>query len=185
MFTLAGPWRSANSPKLQLWGCNSTLDSKKVKVEVVAFDLEHGEVARVNHNVTLGANSSTEIWKGDVPGQAVRTSDADVPRPIVVQARLFDRASGELLARYSNWPEPWKYLTFPDPELRIRQTAGSEEVTLSCAKPIKGIVLDVEGEACEWSDQAIDLFPGDDQVVLAKGLNGRKVSARYIGDGSA
>jgi beta-mannosidase len=58
-------------------------------------------------------------------------------------------------------------------------------VTLTCAKPIKGLVLDVEGEEVEWSDQAVDLFPGDEQRVVAKGLAGRKVKARYIGDGSA
>jgi beta-mannosidase len=44
---------------------------------------------------------------------------------------------------------------------------------------------DRAGEEVKWSDQAIDMFPGDTQVVEAKGLKGRKVKARYIGDGSA
>ena len=56
---------------------------------------------------------------------------------------------------------------------------------LSCKKPIKGIILDVEGEDVKWSDQAIDLVPGDEQVVKASGLNGRSVKARYLGDGTA
>jgi beta-mannosidase len=112
----------------------------------------------------------------------VRTSSGQVPKPIVVQARLVD-GNGGVLARYSNWPEPWKYLIFPDPKLRIE--VNGDEVTLTCAKPIKGLVLDVEGEEVEWSDQAVDLFPGDEQRVVAKGLAGRKVKARYIGDGSA
>lgn len=165
-----------------MWGCNSTLKSKKAKVELVSFDLDKGQVDKHYRHVTLNANSSTEIWKGDVPGQPVRTTDAQVPLPIVVQARLLDE-DDNVLARYSNWPEPWKYLIFPDPKLEI-STEG-EEVTLKCAKPIKGLILDVEGEDCDWSDQAIDLFPGDVQVVTAKGLKGRKVTARYIGDGSA
>jgi beta-mannosidase len=40
-------------------------------------------------------------------------------------------------------------------------------------------------ETHQWSDQAIDMFPGDTQVITAKGLKGRKIKARYIGDGSA
>ena len=56
---------------------------------------------------------------------------------------------------------------------------------LSCKKPIKGIILDVEGEDVKWSDQAIDLVPEDEQVVKASGLKGRSVKARYLGDGTA
>lgn len=60
-----------------------------------------------------------------------------------------------------------------------------ETVELDCKKPIKGIVLDVEGDDVKWSDQAIDLVPGDVQKVKALGLNGRPVKARYLGDGTA
>ena len=58
-------------------------------------------------------------------------------------------------------------------------------VELSSKKPIKGVVLDVDGDDVKWSDQAIDLVPGDPQVVHAVGLNGRTVKARYLGDGTA
>lgn len=62
---------------------------------------------------------------------------------------------------------------------------GATQITLSSTVPVKGIILDVEGdEDVRWSDQAIDLIPGDDQVVLAWGLNGRTPKARYLGDGS-
>jgi beta-mannosidase len=137
---------------------------------------------RRSFDVDLAPNSSTEIWKGNVPGQPIRTSDGQVAKPIVVQARLLD-ANGTVLARYSNWPEPWKYLIFPDPKLYIK--VDGDEVTLKCEKPIKGIVLDVDGEECKWSDQAIDLFPGDPQLITATGLKGGEVKARYLGDGSA
>jgi len=168
--------------QLQLWGCNSTLETKKATVELVSFDLDDGELDRQTFPVSLAPNSSTEIWKGDVPGQIVRTSDAQLPKPVVVQARLLSD-SGEILARYSNWPEPWKYLTFPDPGLKI--DVKGDEVKLSCSRPIKGVVVDVEEGEVEWSDQAVDLFPGDEQVLVAKGLGGRTVTTRYIGDGSA
>jgi beta-mannosidase len=37
----------------------------------------------------------------------------------------------------------------------------------------------------EWSDQAIDLVPGDPQIVKAVGLKGRDAMARFLGDGTA
>jgi hypothetical protein len=43
----------------------------------------------------------------------------------------------------------------------------------------------VEGEDAKWSDQVLDVVPGDDQVVRVWNLNGRRVKARYLGDGSA
>jgi beta-mannosidase len=69
--------------------------------------------------------------------------------------------------------------------LTITIAANGETVGLSCLKPIKGIVLDADGEDIKWSDQAIDLVPGDPQMLRAVGLKGRKVLARYLGDGSA
>ena len=85
-------------------------------------------------------------------------------------------------------PEPFKYIHFPSVQvagLEIKVREDGETVELSCKKPIKGIVLDVEGEDAKWSDQAIDLVPGDNQTVTVKGLKGRKIHARYLGDGTA
>lgn len=94
--------------------------------------------------------------------------------------------------------------------MTITPGTEGETLTLSCKRPIKGIILDIEDRStdeqdgeCRWSDQAIDLMPGDDQVVVVKGLKGRKVKARvswrfellgysltltdlqYLGDGTA
>ena len=69
--------------------------------------------------------------------------------------------------------------------MEIKVCEDGETVELSCKKPIKGIVLDVEGEDAKWSDQAIDLVPGDPQTIHAKGLNGREVRLRFLGDGTA
>jgi beta-mannosidase len=85
-------------------------------------------------------------------------------------------------------PEPFKYIHFPDVKdlgLEIVPTEDGESVALSTERPIKGIVLDVEGEEVKWGDQAIDLVPGDPQIIKAIGLKGRKVKARFLGDGTA
>lgn len=69
--------------------------------------------------------------------------------------------------------------------LEVSVGTDGESVRLSTQKPIKGIVLDVEGEEVQWGDQAIDLVPGDPQVISAAGLKGRTVKARFLGDGTA
>lgn len=142
---------------------------------------------RRSEEVVLKANASTEIMKGGLPGQEQRTKLSEKPKPIVLALRLID-GDGTVLARYANWPEPFKFITFPDPStlgLKINVESDGETITLSSNIPIKGIVLDVDGEDVKWSDQAIDLVPGDPQTVKAIGLNGRKIKARYLGDGSA
>jgi len=172
---------------LEIWGTNSTLSEKKAILEVSSFDLESDWRDRWSKQVRLTANSSTEVFKGHLPGQPTRTKASEVPRVIVVLARLLDD-DGIVLARCSNWPEPFKFVKFPAvKDLGLKVTVGSdgESITLAVQKPIKGLVLDVEGDDVKWSDQAIDLMPDDPQMVRAIGLNGREVKVRFLGDGSA
>ncbi|KAF7355273.1 Beta-mannosidase B [Mycena sanguinolenta] len=169
---------------LEIWGTNSTLVDHKVTVEVTSFDLQSDCWRdKWSKEVVLKANSSTEVHKGTLPGQPIRTKTSQVPKMIIVSARLIAE-SGEVLARYSNWPEPFKFINFP-PDTAVKATVDGESVTLSANRPVKGIVLDVEGPEVQWSDQAIDLVPDDPQVVQAVGLNGREVKMRYLGDGTA
>jgi len=136
----------------------------------------------------LGANASTEIFKGPLPGQVIRTKESETPKPIIISARLLDQPTGAILARYSNWPEPFKYIKFPSVKevgLTITTLGDGESIEMSSSKPIKGIVLDAEGEWVKWGDQAIDLIPGDPQVIKAVGLRGKQVKARFLGDGTA
>jgi beta-mannosidase len=69
--------------------------------------------------------------------------------------------------------------------LNVTVRSDGETVDLSARKPVKGIVLDVEGDGVYWSDQAIDLAPHDPQTIKAKGLKGRKLKIRFLGDGQA
>lgn len=87
----------------------------------------------------------------------------------------------------SDRPEPFKFIDFPPPGdlgLGVEVNKDGESVTLSCRKPIKGIILDAEGDYVHWSDQAIDLVPGDPQIVRGVGLGGRQVKTRFLGDGT-
>lgn len=69
-------------------------------MEVVSFDLDAGKVVDTQTTeVILAPNASTEFWKGNVAGQPTRTSAAQLPKIIVVGARLIDH-DGNVLARY-------------------------------------------------------------------------------------
>ncbi len=86
---------------LEIWATNSTLADKKVTLEITSFDLESDWTDQWTKEVVLAANSSTELFKGDVPGQPIRTKMSDVPKVIVISARVLD--SQTVLGRYSNW----------------------------------------------------------------------------------
>ncbi|KAK0482107.1 glycoside hydrolase family 2 protein [Armillaria luteobubalina] len=172
---------------LEIWGTNSTLFEKKATLDVTSFDLHSEWTNHWSKQIVLAPNSSTELFQGEVPGVRTRKKWSEVPRVIIVSARLLDE-EGEVLGRYSNWPEPFKFIDFPafeDVSLKAEVAQDGESVTLSTKKPVKGIVLNVEGEDVKFSDQAIDLVPGDPQVVHAVGLKGRAVKTRFLGDGSA
>jgi beta-mannosidase len=87
---------------LEVWGTNSTLSEQKAKLEVTCFDLRSSWTEQFSKDIVLAPNSSTELYSGDLPGQPVRTKQSEVPRAIIVSARLLD-ASGTVLGRYSNW----------------------------------------------------------------------------------
>ncbi|KAI6034165.1 glycoside hydrolase family 2 protein [Pisolithus microcarpus] len=170
---------------LEVWGTNSTLAEKKARLEISLFDLDCSWSDKISVDVVLVSNSSTELFSDQLLGQPTRTKLSEIPRTIIVSARLLDEA-GVVLGRLSNWPEPYKFIHFPPvKDLGLSITIGSdgESVELAAQMPVKGIVLDVEGDDIKWGDQAIDLFPGDPQIVKAIGLRGREVKARFLGDG--
>jgi len=97
-----------------------------------------------------------------------------------------EKDRGEVvLARTSNWPEPYKFIHFPSPDkVGLSINVDREELVLRCKRPVKGIVLEALGEQeVFWSDNAIDLFPFEERHVQAHGLRDLNVSVRHLGDG--
>ena len=87
--------------ELEIWGTNSQLSEKSVVLSVTSFDLHSDWTKTWSEKAVLAANSSTELWKGTLPGQPRRTSSSEVPKSIIVSARLID--GGNIIARYANW----------------------------------------------------------------------------------
>jgi beta-mannosidase len=87
---------------LEIWGTNSTLVEKKATLDVRVFELGTRWTDGWSKDVVLAPNSATELYKGDLPGQPIRSKASEVPRTLVVSARLID-SNGTVLGRYSNW----------------------------------------------------------------------------------
>lgn len=166
---------------LTIWACNSKHVDITYTLKVSAYDIAtdwHWSLP--DKQVTLGENRSTELYSGPCPEPPLDEAfDKVAPSgTVVVHAILFDQ--GVVVARYSDWPQPYKLLDLPDPKLSVEMRDG--ELRLSVGRPVKGVWLSVEGndEGVEFEDNSLDLFPGDERIIKAKGLEGRVITAATL-----
>ncbi|EEB93074.1 hypothetical protein MPER_08320 [Moniliophthora perniciosa FA553] len=163
-------------------------------LEVTFFDLDDQDFRQTEkRQVILQSNQSTELITG-----------IEVPRApggtIVVQAKIVG-GSGEVLALEANWPEPYRYLDVPDAGLTVSAKlvdAHSAEVTLEVQRPARCIMLSMKEDGVvprrenlemqwnrvTWSDNALDLVPGEKRRVRVSGLEGLKnkeIEVRMLG----
>ena len=174
--------------RVEIWAVSSHLRDLETVLKIEAFDIETGERRSLpeeerERSVLLKSNGTTEIGELDIAfdGKAGRTA---------VLARLVDRESGEVLARWVDWPEPLKFVIFKkgvNVNVEVKDEGGKEEVWVSTDAPVKGVVLSVdvgegENEDAVWEDNFVDLVPGEVVRVGVEGLRGRKVKARWLCD---
>ena len=135
------------SANLSFWATNGTLKLKKTRLVVKFFDLLSPEWSHAEtRDYVLLPNQSTELLeiecpgpfrKGIAPGDPLAIQSANV----VASACLLDPETGEILARHADWPEPYRFLQAPVPELTVVQTAGQDNdstiLTVSVSRPTK------------------------------------------------
>lgn len=166
---------------LSIWGCNSKHTESSYTLKISAYDIASDwRLDLPEQEVTLGENRSTELWSGICSEPPLdRAFDKTAPSGTVVTHAILI-SKGKVVARYTDWPQPYKLLNLPDPKLKVEVRDG--KVTMNVEKPVKGVWLSVEGndEGIEFGDNSLDLFPGDEVVVEAKGLAGRMVTAASL-----
>ncbi|KAJ6603048.1 glycoside hydrolase superfamily [Mycena sp. CBHHK59/15] len=182
---------------LEIWGANAGLTSRTAQLEIHCVDLKSSWTHTEAHTVTLLPNQATELLALPCPApppdaSPLPTGDAQFTRTysVVVGARLLDPASGAVLARFADWPQPLRFLEpalLRDPGLAVAVDAPTGGVTVRTERPVKGLVLSAlgDGEDVRWSDNALDVMPGDPQVVVATGLAGRGVAVAFLGNEKA
>lgn len=159
------------------------------------FNLESGEHrAHAQRNIIiLKPNQSTEILHTVIPEPSLTpemspfTHELATLEPqrtlthtVVVHVKLIDVQTNIVLSQVSDWPQPYRFLDFPDPGLLV--TVVEETVHIRVDKPVKGLVLTSAGEGdVKWSDNCLDIVPGEPQTIIAKGLGTNKLRVAYMG----
>ena len=179
---------------IDIWATNSTLSTHSVRLELSCYDLSSDWTHTEAQDAQLGPNRSTELLSIPCPCPAhsdpvdEHESPTTSSHSVVVHACIIDPTSGAVIARYSDWPQPYRHVEFPDPKLSLLVTADGKQVTISVHRPVKALVLSVDSESgaeddveVKWSDNALDVVPGDPQTVIARGLGTRRVKVAYMG----
>lgn len=148
-----------------VWVVNGTTTPVTATVALTTWSLAGEQIAAEERTVTLAANQATELG---------RCTFAPLKQQ-VIGARLL--VNGAIVSRAALWPEPFKYLKLPDPGLQVAQE--QETLRLRVTRPAKGVWLSA-GDGVAWSDNMVDLLPGDEQVIIAKGLNTANVQTHWL-----
>jgi beta-mannosidase len=162
------------------WATNVTLEPVVCSLVIKVFELSTGsEVFSRVETRELAPNVSTELFDLELP-----KAQLSVEQPLIISTCLrtlpVDDKEGAVLARCANWPQPYRYLNMPKPTLDVG--VRGDMITVKSDVPVKGIAFYFEDvDAVEFEDNLLDLVPGDEQVVVANGLNGRAVTWKYYG----
>jgi beta-mannosidase len=165
--------------QIEIWGSNLTLEDLTVDCVVKAWDVETGKEtysSTVSEKMALPENRSTEITAMDVPVKKAGEEGKTVVAAYLVQ-------DGKQIARYVNWPEPLKYLHLQKPqELKAVLSDHGTAVEISAEVPVKGVVVESEDDKIKFSDNLVDIVPGE---VVRIGVTGAtkesKLETRYLG----
>ncbi|GCE10245.1 beta-mannosidase [Tengunoibacter tsumagoiensis] len=150
-----------------VWVGSSLTTEVAAEIELTTWTLDGKLIAQERWKAPLAPNRSH-----DEKLLNYRVADQHV-----ISARLL--IDGVVMARAALWPEPFKYLNLPDPEIRIERAEGV--VRVSSKRPAKGVWLQA-GDQVKWSDNMLDVFPDDVQPVVALGLEAEeKIEVRWLG----
>lgn len=166
--------RPAPSSDWELYLVSNKLTEVEATVELRFISVKTGKEVKeafIKKNVTIVANGTTNITSG--------TIDNIKEEPHVLSARLL--VDGKVVARDMDWPQPLKYLSFEDRGIKV-EFDGESKIHVTTEKPVKGLVFE-EREGVLISDSAIDVAPGDEQIIKVRHFKkgDEPLSWRYLG----
>ncbi|KAF2085380.1 glycoside hydrolase family 2 protein [Saccharata proteae CBS 121410] len=165
--------RPAKSSDFELWVSSSKSVEMKARVELRFISIATGKEIKeaiLKEEVSIVPNGTTDILSGTIDNLGEEAH--------VLAARVW--VDGDIVSRDVDWPQPLKYLDFGDRGVQV--TAGSGSISVKSARPTKGLVFE-ERAGVLVDDSALDVVPGDEQVISVRGL-GEKDAAlgwRYLG----
>jgi beta-mannosidase len=165
--------RPAKTSDWECWVASSKTTAVEARVELRFVSIETGKDIRpptLIGNVSVPPNGTLNVLSG--------TINNETEEPHVLAARIW--VEGKLVSRDTDWPQPLKYLDFTDRGVSVMQ--DSDHIVVTAKKPTKGLVFE-EREGVLVDDSALDIVPGDAQVVKVTGVEDRDepLKWRYLG----
>lgn len=151
------------------WVASQRLEEVVATVELRFISVESGKEIKekiVKKNLKLVPNGTTDVCSG--------TIDNRNEEPHVLAVRIW--VDGEIVARDVDWPQPLKYLDFEDRGLEV--LPQGDTIVVKAQKPTKGLVFE-ERSGVLVHDSAIDIVPGDEQIIRVKGLGKQDEPLRW------
>ncbi|KAJ5619153.1 hypothetical protein N7510_003137 [Penicillium lagena] len=155
----------AKESSFYVWVANAAVNSQQADIRIRFISVRTGLEVRnsIVSTVTAKGTGTHEVANGSTPET----------EPTVVVSELYDQ-DGKLLAHDVDWPQPLKHLRFPQRGLKV-EVHRQEELVVSVARPVKGLFFTNDG--VQWSDNCLDVAPGQTLTVIAKGL---KESPKWV-----
>ena len=147
--------RAATDGTVALWATTAGMSPLAAQVRLSRWSFAGEMEGEATRSVTLAPNQTTEIGVLDWPHDPAH----------VLSATL--NVAGEIVARAALWPEPFKYLTPPDPGLSITQIAP-RTLRIAVERPAKGVLI-FTPDGTHLSDNMLDLIPGEPQRIRIEG----------------
>ncbi|KAH3963733.1 hypothetical protein HBI37_166050 [Parastagonospora nodorum] len=153
----------------EVWVASQRQERVLATVELRFISIKSGKEIKdkvVKKDIHLVANGTTDVFCG--------TIDNRNEEPHVLAVRIW--IDGEVVSRDVDWPQPLKYLDFEDRGLEV--IPQGETITVRARKPTKGLVFE-ERAGVLVHDSAIDVVPGDEQVIKVRGLSKQDKPLRW------
>jgi beta-mannosidase len=147
-----------------------TTDDLHIEVRYVCMSTGESEVVYTAPAVSIEGNRSIEIYGAEVPAES---------STVVHSVLQKSSPSGVVLARDTSWPRLIKRVGMVSSESGLnvevspRDVESDEaEIKITAEKPIKGLLFE-ERDGEIWTDNAVDVVPGDLYKILVRGINSK------------
>ncbi|KAF2194519.1 glycoside hydrolase family 2 protein [Zopfia rhizophila CBS 207.26] len=144
----------------ELWVASNRRTELTATVELQFISVSTGKEIKekiVKKDIKVVANGTTDVTSGSI--------DNINEEPHVLAARIW--IDGEIVSRDVDWPQPLKYLSFEDRGVEVY--SKGDLILVKACKPTKGLVFE-ERTGVLVNDSAIDVVPGDEQIIKVRGL---------------
>ena len=161
---------------VEVWASNFRLDRVEANLEVAFVSINGGKhIQSYNSVVELAPNRSSELERVPFP-DAYQAN----PSALVASVRLLEKGSGRVLARYVEFPQPLRHNDYSAAKVSVRPVGNlswAVSVTGGVGKAVELYVdtaNDEVADACTFSDNCLNIVPGDEQEVTVEVGNDAK-----------